>query len=143
MAKRAGDPGYAAGWCIHYRGIQDGDSCEKGVPYSTFTGHRTTGQPCFLTETGESKPGALPCAHLRRPTKEEITLHREWLAGRMNRMVTVQVAIAPWREKHAGKSLAEVIACPICSGRLHLSISSHNGHVHGRCETPQCISWME
>lgn len=28
-------------------------------------------------------------------------------------------------------------------GRLHLSQSSYNGHVHGRCETDDCVRWME
>lgn len=30
-----------------------------------------------------------------------------------------------------------------CGGKLHLSQSSYNGHVHGKCETPDCVSWME
>jgi len=41
MSKRPGDSGYAAGWCIHYRGITGphGEivtSCEKGVQYDSF-----------------------------------------------------------------------------------------------------------
>lgn len=37
----------------------------------------------------------------------------------------------------------EVIECPVCKGRLHLSQSAYNGHVHGKCETEGCVSWME
>jgi hypothetical protein len=28
-------------------------------------------------------------------------------------------------------------------GWLHLSQSAYNGHVHGKCETDDCVSWME
>ena len=34
--------------------------------------------------------------------------------------------------------------CPICnSGSLHYSIAASNGHIHARCDTEKCISWME
>ncbi len=36
-----------------------------------------------------------------------------------------------------------VVECPCCKSRLHLSQSSYNGHVHGKCETEGCVSWME
>lgn len=146
MSKRPGDPGYAAGWCIHYRGISDGKggritSCEKGVEYSTFEPRNR--QPCFLTEDGKSKPDALTCEHLRRPTTEEINLHETWLETRLNKTVAVLVAIEPWRKKHKGRSFGEIIECPACKGRLQLSISACNGHVHGHCATEGCVSWME
>lgn len=150
MSKRKGDPGYAAGWCIHYSGISDGKggwvtSCEKGVEYSTFRGEgKTHGmQPCFLTEKGESKPDALPCEHLRRPTPEEIAEHETWIEAHMNKMRLVMTTIRPWRAAHKGQNFGEVVDCPACQGRLHLSIAAYNGHVHGRCETVGCVSWME
>lgn len=151
MSKRKGDPGYAAGWCIHYRGItgRNGESitsCEKGVEYSTFkengTGftHRA---PCFLTDKGDSKPDAMPCEHLRRPTQEEIAQHEFWFDERMKKQIAVMTGIASWREKHRGKSAAEIVECPACKGKLHLSIAACNGHVHGQCETTDCVAWME
>lgn len=34
--------------------------------------------------------------------------------------------------------------CPKCkSGTLHYSVSGYNGHMHGRCSTPDCFVWME
>lgn len=149
MSKRPGDPGYAAGWCIHYRYNRDvkkdqPDTCEAGVDYKRWRGVTHASQPCFLDDkTGESKPNALPCEHLRRPTAEEIALHEEWRKARMNRMAVVMTAITPWRKAHKGKSAHEVVECPICKGRLHLSIAAYNGHIHGRCETADCVSWME
>jgi hypothetical protein len=147
MAKRAGDPGYAGGWCIHYRYNRNAmkpedDTCEALVRYDTFPKSMYE-RPCYLTKTGESHPTAVPCALLRRPTPEEIKAHEEWIDVRMNRMGTVMKGIKPWRDAHKGKSAAEVVECPACKGRLHLSISGYNGHIHGRCETDGCVAWME
>jgi hypothetical protein len=150
MSKRPGDPGYAAGWCIHYRYNRDvkkpeDDTCEAGVRYDQFRGDGKSfkTQPCFLDELGRSKPDALPCMAIRRPTTEEIAVHEKWLEGRMNQMGVVMKGIQPWRRAHKGKSAQEVVECPCCHGRLHLSIAAYNGHVHGRCETDGCVTWME
>lgn len=150
MSKRPGDHGYAGGWCIHYRAPKIGNwgnghvDCEAGVLFATFDGTKFDQRPCFLNkETGESKMGALPCEHLRRPTHDEIAAHEEWVAARMNKFGVVMTGIRPWRDAHKGKSASEVVECPACSGRLHLSIAAYNGHVHGRCETAGCVSWME
>lgn len=50
-------------------------------------------------------------------------------------------------EKH-GKNkppnnILGVIECPKCNGHLHYSISSYNGHIHGQCETKDCLCWMQ
>ena len=144
MSKRPGDPGYAAGWCIHYRAPSDDvTTCEAGVKFDDMHGVKFALRPCFLNKDGSSKPDAMPCEYLRRPTPEEIADHEKWIEGRMARMGTVMKAIRPWRDAHKRQSACEVVECPICKGRLHLSISGYNGHIHGGCETPDCVSWME
>lgn len=143
MSKRAGDPGYAPGWCIHYRSPQHGSTCEAGEEFAQWRGRGHDVTPCFLTKDGKSKPGALPCPHLRLPTPEEIVAHEKWAADHFEKQVTVMTGILPWRKAHKGKSAQEVVECPACKGRLHLSIAAYNGHVHGRCETSGCVSWME
>ncbi len=148
MSKRPGDPGYAAGWCIHYRGISDGKgghvtSCEAGVEYDSWRGIGHAKQPCFLDDKGQSKPDAAHCPHLRRPTPEEIAAHKKWSRDRLNVLGKVMVGIGPWRKKWKGQSHAEIVECPACGGKLQLSIAAYNGHVHGRCATPNCVSWME
>ena len=51
---------------------------------------------------------------------------------------------AEWRVKPKPKQDRRgVVECPACKGKLHLSQSSYNGHVHGNCETTGCVSWME
>jgi hypothetical protein len=144
MSKRPGDPGYSGTWCIHFRDQMRNETCEAGVAYDTF---RTGGtpfkqQPCFL-DKGVSRPDALPCEHLRRPTPEEIAAHEEWADFRLDKLRRVMTAIQPWRKEHKGQSFREMIECPECKGRLHLSIAAYNGHVHATCETPGCVSWVE
>ena len=35
------------------------------------------------------------------------------------------------------------ITCPKCGGsKLHYSIYGHNGHIHGKCETPGCLDFV-
>ena len=35
------------------------------------------------------------------------------------------------------------IECPHCNGRLTWVRDSHNGHLHGQCETDGCLRWMQ
>jgi len=35
------------------------------------------------------------------------------------------------------------IECPECGGTIHYRVSSYNGHTLGRCETRNCVSWIE
>jgi hypothetical protein len=59
-------------------------------------------------------------------------------------MGKVLKAILPWRKAHQNENYGEVVPCPICGGKLHLTIAgAYNGHVHGHCETKECVSWME
>mgnify|MGYP001604798916 CR=1 FL=1 len=147
MSKRPGDPGYADGWCVHYRSNRsrnpDGpDICEAGVDYRTFDNIKFQQRPCFL-DKGSSKPGAVSCQRLRLPTAEEIATHEKWRKDRMSLLGTVMNGIVSWRKKNKGRSTVEIVECPACKGRLHLSIAAYNGHVHGKCETQGWVSWME
>lgn len=162
MSKRPGDLGYAAGWCIHYRSPSQGvgklalTTCEAGVEFKSVqskVGPTFRGQPCFLTEKGESKPGALPCAKLRRPTPEEIAAHEQSTQpfishqNRMDGTRKVMAAILPWRTEHKTKRIDgfQTIDCPACGGTktLSMSITACNEHVHARCTTADCVSWTE
>lgn len=101
--------------------------------------------PCFLDKKTHrpSNADAKLCDKLRPPTAEEVETHERWFRAHMDKMRVVMTTIMPWRQKHKGKSAREEIECPACKGRLHLTIAATNGHVHARCETPDCVSWME
>lgn len=148
MSKPPNSPGQRAGWCIHYtappralRG-EEPHICLAGIDLARFAGTKHDTRPCFL-EGNKIQLGAQPCESLRVPTDEEIAAHEVWVEQHMDKMQLVMVGIRPWRQKYKGRSFAEVVECPACKGRLHLSIAAYNGHVHGQCETDGCVSWME
>lgn len=61
----------------------------------------------------------------------------------MSDMIIIRKAI---RVKHPeGKEFVEgTMECPICGKKRWYMISDHyNGHIHSKCETENCINWME
>lgn len=121
----------------------DRGTCLKGVPGSRFPDDRLGSKPCFLAPDGESYPNALPCEHLRRPTPEEIDAYERWRIEQRRRLYLVMRGIESWRDAHEGKTVSEIVACPVCGGRLHLNIAGGNASVEGRCETEGCVAWIE
>lgn len=79
MSDNDTSPGYPACWCIHYRVPGTSKRCGAGVKVDAFDWAGYDAVPCFLNERGESKQSALKCAHLRRPTPEEIEAHKSWI----------------------------------------------------------------
>jgi hypothetical protein len=63
------------------------------------------------------------------------------IVGKIN---IVRTAI---REKHPESDIfvQDTIPCPLCkTGTVAFIISDHyNGHIHARCNTPDCINWCE
>jgi len=111
--------------------------CKAGVSYDSM---EPTERPCI---GGHNKPDPLAiCPKWLRKTREQGEARADAIEASMNRMMVVMPVVAEWRKKPPlGKS--EVIECPMCKGRLHLSQAACNGHVHGKCETEGCVSWME
>jgi hypothetical protein len=147
------------GSCVHFNGAQN-KLCKRGVAYEQFQ----PGMPCIqlLLKSarggtylrpgevpGEIKPfpGAQPkerCPFYEEPTDEQVQADRAEIDAALKRTITAITVASKWRVKGKPTSdRAEVVECPICNGRLHLSQSAYNGHVHGKCETPGCVSWME
>jgi hypothetical protein len=82
------------------------------------------------------------CPKWLRSTREMGEARADDLDSSMERFRLVMPVVAKWRKKPP-RGKTEVIECPACKGRLHLSQASSNGHVHGKCETSGCVSWME
>jgi hypothetical protein len=161
------------GTCIHYTGLSLGahgsDCCAKGVNYrEAFDGRRDgimlrmpcvqyrmvaadgrstyikAGAPCMRKEIDRRGEAMIPCEHFQEPTAEEVEADRRESDAFMNRTIAALKVASEWRVKpKPAQDRREVVECPICKGKLHLSQSSYNGHVHGKCETPNCVSWME
>lgn len=133
-------------YCQHYgRGKGSDMVCAKGVDLKTMqkvpTGEKgIRWGPCIGGHTLANPHEH--CQHWIRRTREQGERRADGIEKSMRMMTVVMPVVAEWRKKlPIGK--AEVIECPECKGRLHLSQSSYNGHVHGKCETPGCVAWME
>lgn len=158
------------GTCIHFTGLRDRkDCCKAGVNYAEAFDISKPGimlrLPCIqyriLPAHGRGtyiKAGAATvrkeidrrgetmaaCPHFAEPTDEEIERDRRESDEHLERTLAAIKVSSEWRVKpKPAQDRREVVECPICKGRLHLSQSSYNGHVHGKCETDKCVSWME
>jgi hypothetical protein len=122
-------------YCEHYAP----SGANYGTPRACKLGIYDRTKPCIR---GHELPNPLVrCEKWERRSIERATKRADDIELHFARMVKVGPVVAEWRKKPWGK--AEVIECPACGGRLHLSQARSNGHVHGKCETQGCVSWME
>ncbi len=132
--------------CAHFNGMQN-KACKAGCNIRAAkrdaVGRPAELMPCLPPMSAFQE--ALPlkeCPSFRVLTQAEIDAEEAEWDKVIQRMTVVMPVVAVWRKKlPIGKS--EIIECPVCKGRLHLSQSAYNGHVHGRCETDGCAKWME
>jgi hypothetical protein len=103
------------------------------------------GEPTAIKEFDRRGEIVIPCELRQAPTQEQVEQDRIETEQRMEKFRIVMTAVKGWRTwtKSNRVAKAEIIICPACGGRLHLSQAAYNGHVHGQCETKDCVSWME
>jgi hypothetical protein len=133
------------GRCNHYNGImgpgmKDHPTCDAGVNYRALAGTSEPGWvrklPCY-SKTDES----VECEKRTLPTPEQIAA---WNAYCDERLSATGQAMKACRDDAAGrKGIRGEIECPICKGRLAYTVAASNGHLWGRCSTPECVSWMQ
>lgn len=147
------------GQCRYFNGAQN-KLCSRGIAYQQFR----PGLPCIqlmhksarggtYLKAGEEPahtypfPGALPkerCPFYEEPTPEQVDADRRDMDAALERHRVAMKVASAWRVKPKPVcDRSETVDCPCCGGRLHLSQAAYNGHVHGHCETPGCVRWME
>lgn len=129
--------------CVHFNGTQYA-SCKAGVVYADVKDESQVGRgrfPCWRDSE------SLPCDQRRYPTPEEVAAEIAEIEESSNRL---NIAIGACRKDAAthgykkGNGGVGKIACPCCTtGTLHYSVAGYNGHMHGQCTTPECMSWMQ
>ena len=129
------------GKCKHFTGIKDAQ-CAAGVNYVLATNDFKYSLPCLPVDHLDKREPA-ECKLFCAPTDVEIAEDRAKFDAHMDVMRVVMTGIASLRKEHKGKGYAGIIECPACKGKLHLTIAAYNGHAHGRCETPDCVNWIE
>lgn len=131
-------------YCVHYE-PREGKGCAAGQDMQAIrcvpTGPKgLKWGPCI---GGHELPDPLQhCPKWQRPSQEDAEKHADAMEAIMTRMEIVDPVIGAWKKKKPiGKT--EVIECPACQGRLHLTQSSYNGHVRAKCETEGCVNFIE
>lgn len=146
MKSREATIAFEMNYCQHYgRGPGADMVCKAGVDMEKMQKVATGAKQIKWGPCIEGHTLAHPrehCPHWIRRTREQGEKRADAVEKSERRMAVVMAVVAAWRQKQPiGK--AEAIQCPECKGRLHLSQSSYNGHVQGKCETDGCVAWME
>jgi hypothetical protein len=143
------------GTCKHFRGLHHHSTCEAGVNVRQITGGPDAGWgirvPCRKeVEVRDGRPvERAHCDLYEEPTAEEIAADEaEWeaIAAKSDRqMKAVEPLVLQIKRDNERVSATGVADCPACggAGKLRWGIVGYNGHVHMRCETEDCISFME
>src|SRR4051812_36073412 len=98
--------------------------------------------PCNKAFDTGSMPVA-QCDKFQEPTPEEIAAGQDTITKAVSRFALLAPSLAPIRKEQKGKNWVGIIECPSCKGRLHLSHAAYNGHMRGKCETPNCYAFIE
>lgn len=140
--------------CTHYnglsgRGMADDSKtrcCDAGIVYLTVksTDESVKGfarYPCF--REGES----VQCPRRHFPTPEEVAAEVAEKNAHFEQMCLAMRAAqedAKAKGFKKGSGGGGKVPCPVCkTGTLHYSVAGYNGHMHGRCETKECVAWMQ
>jgi hypothetical protein len=132
--------------CIHFTGIMS-DECAAGVNYRALAGNPgfgfATRLPC-MSIMSEKHIEKVTCAQQRPETNEEAEAREAEGDAAVARVISVLPIInalkrtVPKRQPYQG-----VVACPICEGKLHVSLVASSHHARVKCETASCVSFIE
>ncbi len=147
------------GQCMHFNGMQH-ELCKRGVRYDRFK----PGKPCIqllhksarggtYLRAGEVPaetkpfPGAQAkecCPFYAELSAKEVQDERAASDAHLEKTIAAIKVAGAWRVRpKPAQDRSGTVECPVCKGKLHLSQSAYNGHVHGKCETADCVAWME
>ena len=132
-------PGKRRGWCVHFLDMSRNARCKAGVDNHKMKHPK----PCYINDNAPAMAPRDKCREFLAPTAKQVAAREAWRGDYLDRFTKISPDVIAWRTKHKGKNYAESIPCAACGGVLSLSINANNGHVHGRCGTPGCVSWIE
>lgn len=137
--------------CRHFNGIQH-DTCKAGVNYRQLIGGDDLGWalkiPCMPhLKMKHAKEPKVPCEKYCVMTKEEAEHFAEDAINTHAKAFLSRVATQAHAEEMGfkeGNGGQSSIPCPACeTGTLRYSVASLNGHMHAKCSTINCVSWVE
>lgn len=138
--------------CVHFNGMRN-DRCAAGVAYADV---RVDGDPIEYTRapsrsvyTHSRSIPCLPSMNLHGATCPKFEVLSEEAARakaeenerELELFLEATTRCAAHRKEHGVYS--GTVECPKCGGALHYATARSNGHTHARCDTPNCIAWMQ
>jgi hypothetical protein len=135
------------GHCVHFNGIQN-DRCKVGVRYHDLVGNEAgcaRRLPCTGVFKDEPNKAVCPKAeHLTREQAEQAVRDADKRCKQTLDAVKAAHADAESKNLRQGNGGVSSMDCPLkCGGTLRYSVASYNGHMHAKCDTKDCVSWME
>jgi len=142
------------GLCKHYNGSFHNKTCDVGICYNAVTpAPKEPGcalrRPCRTIPVFDS-PSQLEefakrgtCEKYQEPTEAEIAEYEAKVQSIVRNFEASLPLIGRVKKEHHGQDWQGVEECPICKGKLHIRHANYNGHTHGKCETADCLNWME
>lgn len=128
--------------CVHFNGIMN-KTCKAGIVYGDLYKNRLIEYmrhlPCF----DDGTKGKCSCEKLRFPSEEEERAEKELLDAHMVKLSLGLVAVQPIRDEYRGRDYSGTLDCPVCKGVLHVRHAGYNGHIWVKCESKDCIAWIE
>jgi len=131
------------GTCKYFNGITPrNELCGGGLNIRAVTGGDGFGwarrMPCMKNNEGD-----ITCELYTEPTNEEIEKEESEMKEAMDRMLKAMPFISELKQEFDGVGGSGTHPCPVCNNTLHFTVSACNNHVHGCCETDDCLKWME
>lgn len=128
--------------CVHFSGMMNA-CCAAGIEYAPLkdVSVKPYGYPCFKEHEH------LPCGQRRFHTPEEVAA--EVAEANESFYRTIKAMRAAKRDAAVygfgkGKGGNGEVKCPCCEGGiLYYRVSGYNGHMHAKCSTDGCASWLE
>lgn len=125
-------------YCQHYEPREL--ECQAGINYDDQFPSKPSA--CWTGKDKTDENQLARCPKWLRRTRAQGEARADQVEQFIKRHTIAGPVVSAWRKKlPIGK--AEVIECPVCEGRLHLSQAASNGHIHSKCETEGCLAWME
>ena len=143
--------------CKHFRGTFHNKTCKAGVCFNDVVPDPENmlgwilRLPCHKTldYTDASKEqiacfeGRGTCDKYEEPTDAEIAEDEAAIAAMILNFEKSLPLMAKVKAEHKGTNWRGIETCPVCQGNLHMTHAAINGHVWGKCETPNCLNWAE
>lgn len=127
--------------CRHFNGIQNA-RCQAGVEYQRSTGKAMPCIPKFINDREVWSCGLFEIMSVEDAEKE--AAERVAAIERTDTAHAAAKADAKAKGLRRGSGGVSDLPCPVCDGgTLRYSVASYNGHMHAKCTTTGCVSWME